>query len=290
MWDDILFPDFMSLNVWLSITTLTFLEIVLGVDNIIFISIIGTKLRREDRGSAVKIGLLLAMLMRLIFLFGISILIAMNQTLFQIEFELFQASFTGQSLIMLLGGLFLLYKSVKEMHEKLEGNASSIAPTHKTTSSRLTLYRAIIEIGVINLLFSLDSILTAVGMTNGVEGALIIMVIAVVFSVVIMMLFAIPVGDFVNRHPSIQMLGLSFLILVGFMLILEGAHMASLEILGTVPGVIPKGYLYFAIAFSLAVEMLNMRLRAKPVQLHGTLEDGAEAGLYSEADEKDAVD
>ncbi|MCB0546679.1 MAG: TerC family protein, partial [Phaeodactylibacter sp.] len=146
-----------------------------------------------------------------------------------------------------------------------------------------TLTNVIVQITIINIVFSFDSILTAVGMTNGLEGALVIMIIAVVLSVVIMMLFATPVANFVNTHPTIQMLGLAFLILIGFMLIAEGAHLAHLSIAGSEVGTVPKGYLYFAIAFSLFVEFLNMRLRAnrrkKPVQLHGYSEEALKEGL-----------
>ena len=140
---------------------------------------------------------------------------------------------------------------------------------------------AIIQITIINIVFSFDSILTAVGMTNGLFGALVIMILAVVISVGIMMVFANPVGRFVNKHPAIQMLGLTFLILIGFMLILEGGHLAHLQIAGSEIGAVPKGYLYFAIAFSLFVEFLNMKLRKsdKPIQLHGAQEQALEEGL-----------
>ncbi|MEM9992374.1 MAG: TerC family protein, partial [Bacteroidota bacterium] len=147
---------------------------------------------------------------------------------------------------------------------------------------RASLSSVITQITLINIVFSFDSILTAVGMTNGITGALLIMVVAVVASVIIMMLFAVPVGRFVNEHPTIQMLGLAFLILIGFMLIVEGAHMAHLEVLHTHVGAVPKGYLYFAIAFSLMVEFLNMRMRknkTKPVQLHGYPEEAKKEGL-----------
>ena len=144
-----------------------------------------------------------------------------------------------------------------------------------------TLTNAIIQITLINIVFSFDSILTAVGMTNGVYGALLIMIIAVVLSVLIMMLFASPVGRFVNKHPSIQMLGMAFLILIGFMLIAEGAHLAHFSFAGSEIGAVPKGYLYFAIAFSLGVEFLNMRLRKshKPVQMHGIKEKAVKEGV-----------
>lgn len=144
-----------------------------------------------------------------------------------------------------------------------------------------TLSKAIIQITLINIVFSFDSILTAVGMTNGIEGALFIMILAVVLSVAMMMLFAIPVSNFVNKHPTIQILGLSFLLLIGFMLIVEGAHLAHMTVAGSEIGTVPKGYLYFAIAFSLLVEYLNLKMRKKkdPIQLHGYGEEAVEDGI-----------
>jgi len=270
-------PDFASSGVWMSLLTLTFLEIVLGVDNIIFISIAAGKIPEEDRKKATNIGLILAMVMRIVLLFGISVLIGMSASWINIDWGWLTAGFSGQSLILIAGGLFLLYKSVTEIHHKLEGD------THGESAgkSKGTFQSAIIQITVINIVFSFDSILTAVGMTNGLEGALVIMIIAVVFSVIIMMLFAVPVGNFVNKHPTIQMLGLSFLILIGFMLIIEGGHLADLSILDNHIGAVPKGYLYFAISFSLLVEFLNMKLRKriKPVQLHNAVNEAQNEGI-----------
>lgn len=274
-------PDFASSGVWLSLLTLTFLEIVLGVDNIIFISIAANKLPEHLRTKATNIGLALAMILRIILLLGISWLIAMNEPWIHLDFWVVTAGFSAQSLILIAGGIFLLYKSVSEIHHKLEGEGHE---SHSGEKKYSTLSSAIIQITIINIVFSFDSILTAVGMTNGLSGALIIMIIAVVVSVLIMMLFANPVGRFVNKHPTIQMLGLSFLILIGFMLILEGCHIGHLSIAGSTVGSVPKGYLYFAIAFSLLVEMLNMKLRKKqvPIQLHGGLEEANAEGLLNE--------
>jgi len=262
-------PDFASPEVWMSLLTLTFLEIVLGIDNIIFIAIAAGKLPKEQQGKATNIGLVLAMVMRIALLFGISWLISMSKPWIKIDNSIMHGGFSGQSIILILGGLFLLYKSTTEIHHKLEGEDHEESGTSKAVTS---LGSAIFQITLINIVFSFDSILTAVGMTNGVEGALVIMIIAVVFSVLIMMVFATPVGRFVNKHPTIQMLGLSFLILIGFMLIAEGAHLAHFSFLGSEIGAIPKGYLYFAIAFSLLVEFLNMRLRKTPKQ-HVQLND-----------------
>lgn len=270
-------PDFASSAVWMSLLTLTFLEIVLGVDNIIFISIASGKIPEKDRKKATNIGLVLAMAMRIVLLFGISILIAMKDPWISVDLSWFQAGFSGQSLILIAGGLFLLYKSVTEIHHKLEGDEHGPG----SGKNHGTLKSAIIQITLINIVFSFDSILTAVGMTNGLEGALVIMVIAVVVSVIIMMLFAVPVGNFVNKNPTIQMLGLSFLILIGFMLIIEGGHLAHLSIMDNEIGAVPKGYLYFAISFSLLVEFLNMKLRKKvdPVQLHNAVEEAQKDGI-----------
>jgi predicted tellurium resistance membrane protein TerC len=252
------FPDFSNPTIWISLLTLTFLEIVLGIDNIIFISIVASKLERKDQARVTNIGMLLAMALRILLLLGITVLISMKEPWFSIDFWIFKGAFSGQSIILILGGIFLLYKSTSEIHHKLEGEDEM-----KTG--------AILQMTLINIVFSFDSILTAVGMTTGIQGALVIMIAAVVVSVLIMMLFAVPVGRFVNNHPTIQMLGLSFLILIGFMLIVEGGHMAHFMAGDAEIGEVPKGYLYFAIAFSLLVEFLNIKMRKKqqPVKLRG---------------------
>lgn len=275
-------PNWGSSEVWMSLLTLTFLEIVLGVDNIIFITLAANKLPEKLQAKATNIGLFLAMFLRIVLLLGISVLIAMKDPWISIDWSWVKAGFSGQSLILIAGGIFLLYKSVSEIHHKLEEDDGHNGSGKKGTT---TLTKAVIEIVLINIVFSFDSILTAVGMTNGIYGALVIMVLAVVVSVAIMMLFANPVGRFVNKHPTIQMLGLAFLILIGFMLILEGGHLAHLTIGGSEIGAVPKGYLYFAIAFSLLVEFLNMRLRKgkkAPVQLHGAQEQAISEGLLKE--------
>lgn len=265
-------PDFMSMEVWMSLLTLTFLEIVLGVDNIIFISIAANKLPDSEQKKATNIGLALAMGLRILLLFGINILIAMEKPWIELDIFGKHAGFSGQSLILIAGGLFLLYKSVTEIHHKLEGDEHG---DEGKNAKKVSLTNVIIQIAIINIVFSFDSILTAVGMTTGIVGALFIMIVAVVLSVLIMMIFAVPVGRFVNKHPTIQMLGMSFLILIGFLLIAEGAHMAHL-----IEGAIPKGYLYFAIAFALLVEFLNIRMRkASPVQLKGAKKEAIKEGL-----------
>jgi predicted tellurium resistance membrane protein TerC len=258
-------PNFGDSSVWLSLLTLTFLEIVLGVDNIIFISIAASKIPEEDRAKANNIGLILAMILRIVLLFGVSYLVAMADPWYTIDWGWLKAGISGQSIILIAGGIFLLYKAVSEIHHKLEAHEAEKDGEKPKMSS---LGRAIVQITIINLVFSVDSILTAVGMTNGIEGALVIMIIAVVGSVIIMMLFANPVSKFVNKHPTIQMLGLSFLILIGFMLLLEGAHLGHMKVFDSEVGTVPKGYLYFAIAFSLTVEFLNMKLRKKSKTVH----------------------
>jgi predicted tellurium resistance membrane protein TerC len=252
---------FLNPNAWIALLTLTFLEIVLGIDNIIFISIATGKLPEEKRKKATKIGMFLAMFMRIALLLGISVLIAMKEPWFSINLDWLTAQVSGQSIILLLGGIFLIYKSTKEIHEKVDQKGEEEKELKHTATK--SFGNVIFQIILIDLVFSFDSILTAVGMTNGVEGALYIMITAVIVSVLIMMQFAVPVGTFVNKHPSIQILGLSFLILIGFMLVTESAHLAKASFFGNHVDVVPKGYLYFAISFSLLVEVLNMKMSKK---------------------------
>jgi predicted tellurium resistance membrane protein TerC len=215
----------------------------------------------EKRKRATKIGMFLAMFMRIALLFGITILIAMKEPWISIHSNWISADISGQSLILLLGGLFLIYKSTKEIHAKVDEKGQEEKELKTSAAKRFS--QVIFQIILIDLVFSFDSILTAVGMTNGLEGALYIMIIAVIISVLIMMQFAVPVGNFVNKNPSIQILGLSFLILIGFMLVTESAHIAQASFFGNHVDVVPKGYLYFAIAFSLTVELLNMKMSKK---------------------------
>ncbi len=271
-------PNFAEPGVWISLLTLTFLEIVLGVDNIIFITIAANKLPEKEQPLARNVGLILAMAIRVLLLFGISFVIALSEPLDWLTFheDWFSAAFTGQSVILVIGGLFLIYKATREIDHKLEGDSGHEQSKMGKVGASLT--NVIIQITLINIIFSVDSILTAIGLTDNV----IIMIIAVVVSVIIMMLFAGPVGNFVNKHPTIQMLGLAFLILIGFMLIAEGAHLAHVVVVGQEIGAVPKGYLYFAIVFSLFVEFLNMRLRRRrrePIQLRGLKEEAVREGV-----------
>ncbi|MCI2227974.1 TerC family protein [Polaribacter sp. MSW13] len=251
---------FLHADTWIALLTLTFLEIILGIDNIIFISISANKLPENQVRKATLIGLALAMITRILLLLSISYLIAFKEPFLEIDTGWFKTGLTGQSLILFFGGLFLLYKSTREIRQKVEHtNEDDVIKTPKVIS----LSNVIIQIILIDIVFSFDSILTAVGMTNGIDGALIIMIIAVIVSIIIMMIFSKPISNFVNNNPTIQMLALSFLILIGFMLITESAHLSHTAIFNQTVGAIPKGYLYFAIAFSLGVEMLNLKVRKK---------------------------
>ncbi len=248
-----------------ALLTLTFLEIVLGIDNIIFISIIANKLPENQRAKATNIGLVLAMVQRIVLLFFVSFLVGLKKPFFTLELSWFNTSVSWQGLILFGGGLFLLYKSTSEIYEKVE------MPMHdeNTMKGKIldTLGKALVQILIIDFIFSVDSILTAVGMTNGISPnpnhALVIMIIAVVISIIVMIGFANPIRRFIDRHPSMQVLGLAFLILIGFMLIAEAAHASETVLFNKSIGVIPKGYLYFAISFSLFIEFLNFKIRRK---------------------------
>ena len=240
--------------------TLTFLEIVLGIDNIIFISILANRFPVDKQKKLIQIGLLLAMILRIAMLSGISWLIQIKTTLFNVNLDWFSSNISIQALILLAGGLFLLYKSTIEIFQKVEDIEED--PINKNLKS-ISYSRALFQIILIDIVFSFDSILTAVGMTNGIPYALWIMIISVIVSIIIMMSFAAPVSRYINKHPSLQILGLSFLLLIGFMLIAESAYLSNTTFFGSSIGRIPKGYLYFSITFSLGIEMINMRIRKK---------------------------
>lgn len=237
-----------SPEAWIAFATLTALELVLGIDNIIFISILVDKLPKERREFARRLGLFMAMFMRI----GLLLVLAWIVGLVQPLFTVFDKGFSGRDLILLGGGLFLIWKSTSEIHQSLEGSED-----HGPSSAVKATFAAIIlQIMIVDLVFSLDSIITAVGMVDDVR----IMIAAVIVSVALMMLFAGPIGRFVSDHPTIKMLALSFLVVVGVVLVAEGFG-----------NHVPKGYVYFGMAFSLTVEMLNIRMRkraAKPVQLN----------------------
>jgi predicted tellurium resistance membrane protein TerC len=240
-----MFDIFLSADTWISLLTLTLMEIVLGIDNIIFISIVAGKLPQNQQGKARNIGLTLALIFRVLLLLGISWIIGLKTPLFTLNVPFLEADFgvTGRDLILLAGGLFLIAKSTTEIHHKLEGDELGQEGALQKVQS---LGKVIFQIILVDIVFSFDSILTAVGLVDQV----LVMVIAVVISMGIMLAFSKYIADFVNKHPTVKMLALSFLIMIGIMLVLEAAHQH-----------VPKGYIYFAMFFSLAVEMLNMRLR-----------------------------
>lgn len=252
---------FLLPSAWIALLTLSFLEIVLGIDNIVFLSIVSSKLSKEQQPKARTVGLILAMFMRIGLLFCISWLMKLTAPIFTFDTQWLDGSISGQSIIIFLGGLFLLYKSVSEIHHKLEDN---IEDAQISSIKKVSFGMVIAQIVALDLVFSFDSVLTAVGMVSfdefGYVKALTIMVTAVVVAVMIMLAFSGPVSKFVNEHPTIQMLALSFLILIAVMLLAESAHLSNLAIFNTHVGAIPKGYIYFAIAFSLGVEILNMKL------------------------------
>jgi len=230
----------------IALLTLTVLEIVLGIDNIIFISILAGKLPAEKRKSARIIGLALAMITRIALLFSLTWIMQLKNPLFNVVGQ----GISWRDLILILGGLFLLAKSTHEIHNKLEGEEGE-----SSTKTFPSFKAVIIQIMLLDIVFSLDSVITAVGMVD----KLMVMVIAVVIAVIFMMWFSGKISDFVEDHPTIKMLALSFLLLIGFTLVVEGLHQH-----------IPKGYIYFAMAFSVFVEMLNLKLRGKqtkPVEL-----------------------
>jgi predicted tellurium resistance membrane protein TerC len=224
---------------WIAFATLTALELVLGIDNIIFISILVDKLPKEKREVARRIGLFMAMFMRI----GLLLVLAWIVGLVAPLFTVLGQEISGRDLILILGGLFLIWKSTSEVHQSLEGEEE-----HAPNAVKATFAAVIMQIMIIDLVFSLDSIITAVGMVDDVK----IMIAAVIVSVALMMLFAGPIGRFVSEHPTIKMLALSFLVVVGVVLVAEGFDHH-----------VPKGYVYFAMAFSLGVEMLNIRMRKK---------------------------
>ena len=228
---------FLQPEIWISLLTLIFMEVVLGIDNIIFISIVSGKLPKAQQQKSMYVGLTLALFIRIALLFSITWIIGLTEPVLDVyEFEL-----SWRDIILAVGGTFLILKSIFEIHHKVEGE-------HEETQVKSvnSLSRAIFQIVALDMIFSFDSILTAVGLTDEI----ILMIIAVIVSIIIMMIFAKKVSDFVNKYPTIQILALSFLILIGFMLFIEALHYH-----------VPKGYIYFAVFFSLIIEMLNIRFR-----------------------------
>ncbi|MBL7853830.1 MAG: TerC family protein [Cyclobacteriaceae bacterium] len=251
---------FLKADTWLAFLTLCFLEIVLGIDNIIFISIVSNKLPLHQRKKARNLGLMLAMGMRILFLLFITWIIGFTEPLFTIPANSLMAQaqdVSGRDLVLGFGGLFLIAKSTLEINHEMEGEEEEDGARKVT----VTLAGTIAQIILLDIIFSFDSILTAVGIVD--SDKVIIMIMAVIVSVIVMMFFAGPISQFIQKHPSMEVLALGFLILIGFMLFLEALHY-----------VIPKGYIYFAVAFSLIIELTNIRVRKKrkkkkaPVKLH----------------------
>ena len=229
---------------WIALATLTILEIVLGIDNIVFISILAGKLRQQERGRARRIGLSLAMFIRIALLWSITWVIRLTAPLFTVLSQ----EISGRDLILLIGGLFLIAKSTREIHEKLEGDEGE-----SSTRVAASFAGVIVQILLLDIIFSLDSVITAVGMAEDLA----VMVIAVILAVGVMLVSAGAISDFVDRHPTVKMLALSFLLLIGVSLIAEGLDQH-----------IPKGYIYFAMGFSIFVEMINLRIRARSKPVH----------------------
>lgn len=242
-------------QIWIALVTLTFLEIVLGIDNIIFISILSTKLPKEQQSKARKTGLALALITRILLLCGLAWVVRLEKPFWSAEFFqntrfALELAVSGKDVILILGGLFLLAKSTFEIHEKLEGEDGEVT---KRLAPNFTA--VIIQIMLLDIVFSLDSVITAVGMVKQIG----VMIAAVILAMIVMLIFVNQISGFVDRHPTIKMLALSFLILIGCMLVAEGFHQH-----------INKGYIYFAMAFAVVVEVLNIKMRKKvqKVQLH----------------------
>ena len=233
-----------SIDGLISFSSLVLMEIVLGVDNIIFISILTGRLPARQQEKARFVGIGLALLIRIALLFLLTWLIGLNKTLF----SMFALDITGRDLIMIAGGLFLIYKSTTEVHQKLEGQEESDA-----SKGTLTFGSAIVQIILLDIVFSFDSILTAIGLVQNV----VIMVVAVVIAMVVMLISANKISEFIHKHPTIKMLALSFLLMIGILLLVEGFHVH-----------VPKGYVYFAIFFSLLVEVLNIKVRKRSQPVH----------------------
>jgi len=258
-----IFEVFAMPNAWMALATLIFMEIVLGIDNIVFLTFMTSKLPENQQAKGRIIGLGLAMLARIGLLFGVSLLMQLTKPLVSFSTSWISGAISGQSIIVFVGGLFLLYKSVSEIHNKLDTGGENIGANSKSSNFWLIM----VQIVALDVVFSFDSVLTAVGMVSfrefGYGGAMLIMITAIIIAVMVMMFFSGGVSRFVNGHPTIQMLALSFLILIGVMLLLEAAHLSKVSLFGREVGEIPKGYIYFAIGFSLLVEFLNTKMSTR---------------------------
>lgn len=243
--------ELLTIEALIALLTLTFLEVVLGIDNVIFVSIVSNKLPGEQQRKARNLGLSLAMIFRILLLLGISWITKFTAPLFTV----FATEISGRDLILAVGGLFLIFKSTVEIGQKMGGETGS-----QDSKVKATMASVISQIIVLDVIFSFDSILTAVGLTDQIA----LMVTAVLIAMIIMMVFAGKISDFIHQNPTLEILALSFLILIGFMLVVDAVHYH-----------IPKGYIYFAVFFSLGVEVINMRMRKRrqPVKLHRRFSD-----------------
>lgn len=242
-----------STQAWIALLTLTVMEIVLGIDNIVFISILVDKLPLEQRARARFLGLGFAMLTRILLLLSISWVMQLKDPLFAVAGR----EFSGKDIILILGGLFLLWKSTKELHHKVEGHAEA---AHDSSKGKAALGAILVQIAILDIVFSLDSVITAVGMVDHIT----VMIIAVMIAVGFMMVFAGAVSDFISRHPTVKVLALSFLLLIGTTLVAEGFHVHF-----------SKGFVYFAMAFSVFVEMLNVRMKTNAAKRAAAAAAGA---------------
>ena len=243
---------------WIALLTLTFLEIVLGIDNIIFISIVSNKLPEEEQKRARTIGISLALITRVLLLLGITWIMRSTQPLFTIDMFDLGLAVSIRDLILLAGGIFLLFKSTVEINHKMERQG-----VDQQVEGKSKVFNVIVQIILLDIIFSFDSILTAVGLSKN----LLIMIIAVIIAMIVMLVFSGRISDFIKKHPSLEILALSFLILIGFMLIVEAFHYE-----------VPKGYIYFAVFFSLTVEFVNIRIRSRRrvVRLNKRIEESSE--------------
>ncbi len=255
-----MFDIFTSPNAWMALLTLTFLEIFISIDNITFISFAADKLEKSQQKKAIYSGLVLAAVVRILLLIGITLLLSIKKPFWVIDLDWISGGVSVQSLILFTGGLFLLYKSTKELREKVEDRRHDEYEVKRERSTKFA--KAIVQIVVINMVFSLDSVLAAVGMTNSISSdpndALVVMLLATLISLLVMILLASTLNNLVKKHPSIKVLGLSFLMLIGFVLIADAAHVSHVVLFNEEAINIPKGYLYFAIIFSVLIAFIEL--------------------------------
>ena len=241
---------------------LTLLEIVLGIDNIVFISILAQKFPKNIGRRLMRIGLMIAMVTRILFLFMLLWLNQMQKPFYIIDLTYFSASLSIKSLILFLGGVFLVYKGTREIYLKVEGHQDKVSDV-KTPTGKSAFTKSLVQVVLIDMVFSFDSILTAIGMTNGVQYQNFIIITSIIIAITVMLTFANQISHIISKHPSLQVLALSFLILIGFLLISEATHISNTVVFDTHVNAIPKGLLYFVIAFSLIIEAVNLKIGSR---------------------------